>query len=324
MWYKPLNYSEPMQHFKDQWLKIWTGVDTLVYELQMTKSYAREIATRFQQMTLNTNTDMYTLWAIKDIEFISEYTQWPYSTTCTIRMHHEQFTIPAFQFHITTELSKLTVYWLTFRVCELFNLSYDVIMKHLLERYTLQLTGRIIRCDFRFDIHWITPQTFIDQLKKTQLEEFSKRTLETRVNQWQTNTIYIWNRKSRTCYVRVYNKYEDSKKKWKLAFYHDYSNPTTRIEFQMGSQFIWVLDLDGTIKKLLSYVGFPSERKWNYFVVNRSSEEYILDIQKYTTNWVNRTIKLMKNWIDLRQNCKEVNKSQDNYRIRVNLPQRLP
>lgn len=319
MWFKPVDYYKSIKHFQDLWYKVNKDIDTTVYGLDLTPHHSKTIVNEIYKYSLNTNAKYLRSTAFPEIVFLLDHQVSTYHSTINITMITDERTFKAFNLYLSTDVSKITCYGLFYRFCKIRGYDPQEILTYILNNFYIEWYSHIIRQDVAVDILGISTSHFYDHLE--QHNDLTKRTGRQFVNKWQLNTIEIGAKTSKTIYTRIYNKYEDNKNKGKLSMYRDYTNPTVRIEAQMWSQFLKWLTQQEIKEKVNSWLWFPSDWQGNYFISNRYWKDVIHDIEAYKTRWVNSTLKIMKNGIDLRGSCQYINRQQNRYRLRCNLPE---
>jgi len=330
---KTLNYATPINYFKKTDHTINTWLDFLSYAIEFNEVLVQHLRTMCVKYSANTNVEYFSVTEYKNLEFYSHSDhQSRFGYSINIHMQTDEFSIPAFQIYFNNDHIKFTIYWLTFRLQEKLWFDMNILMYSILSKYWIDEVSHLLRIDYKYDIFNIKPCEFYKRLKKNNItwskkdwtyenrfknRNIQKYELEYR-NKWtEIETLYIWSRDARFLFSRIYRKDIDSKKKWKDAFYQDYPNPTTRLEFQMGYKFIWTLSLSQAIEKLEKYIWFPSNFEWNYYLQKRYDPNAIINTEKYINRWINSTIKIAENWIDMRPAIKRVNKEQKKFYYRV-------
>lgn len=319
-----LNYSSTLNYYLKKWCKVNSGLDTVALVLPVNGNIYNHLSHQFFQYSENSNARYYSHPFFPNVDILETFDYKPIGQSIDIIFRTDEHFWKVAQIFWNNDGLKFTIYWLGFRWYEFYHweaneLAVNLFLR-LLEPYFLNTDHyRVARLDYRFDILWVYPTSIYSRIKKNNSWMFSNRNSTIITNKWVTNTIYIWSRKSKHCYSRIYNKYLDSEKKGKLDWYQDYINPTTRLEFQMGTDFTAKLWVSAIIEKLHKYIWYEDALfKWKYFVGRRVGPFILQNEQAYKTRWKNYTVKLLGNGIDLRDECDVVNMKQKKFKVRVN------
>jgi len=315
-----VNYNPIIKYAEKNKLRIESWIDTLVYMDYLKLDHFTLINSFIAKYTLNTN--------VKYLDF-SNWLKW-YVTFAqsdqflyaTLHLFNDEYSFPACQFTICQKehYVKSTFYWLFFRFCKLYNTDYELIKKDL-NIFDLPFS-RIARCDYAIDIIWMTVNKGLELLKKNKInaEKWLVRKNLKQIQYFEWNNIqthYIWNKKSKYAYVRLYDKTLDNKDKKKSNFYFDYDKQTLRIEWQFMTTFTSEHSILTILEKIKTRFWIANLYHWNFYEWKRYDKDKIANIHLTAQRWCNLTIKLAHNWYDLKNACEFINLNNDIIHLRV-------
>lgn len=291
-----------------------TWVDTCVFDLNLWLEKTQVFFANHKWYTKNTNNYYFELLNYPGLLFQATIQFDKYGLALNISIDSEEFpNFPACQFYynkattIVKWMTKATFYGLFFRFCELSKIDWRKLSQDItdhLEVWKNLQKCRVMRLDLKADIFHVTPWQFADRLRrynkrKNTILKKKSRTPPYYDKNWELETLYIGSRKSRFAYTRVYNKTRDTDKKEKTAFYFDYPNPVTRVEWQFGSQFIWEANVNELMMKIRTYLWYPAWHKGNYFVADRYDPTVIIKVEEYKQKRLKSWKKLIENGVPL-------------------------
>lgn len=239
---------------------------------------------------------------------VFDYKRW--WVTITINLQDDQFDFPFWQFYITKDQIKYSIYWNSFRWSRITWIDPIEILKIHFSKYKQDLKYYYItRYDYCIDFTNTLPKYIVKHVKYYNRKLNNAHKWRIYYKNWVEQTIYIdWSKDYVT--HRYYNKTDKINKDWLQDLYHDYDENTIRSEFQFWRDFTHGIDTTQIENKVLSRLSLLENWTWNekYFVRKRYSKNYITNILKYQQRRNNMTIKLLHNWCT----PQELNKYIDN------------
>lgn len=327
---QPINYYSTLNYFSKQGFTIIEWVDTIVFNLWLSQEEKQLLHEFSYVYPINSHQQLFTLEQFPWLTFTISFTHRNYpvrSLSLDISIHHDELTLSAMQIYLDHRVSRLTLYGLYFRFCELANIDHFLIFPILLQYVydqcgvvnNNQLFHNIYRLDYKYDIFGITPKQFYHELEKFNRGSLSQRNSYTYAKKWEIETIYIWQLKGLYHKTRIYNKDADTQKKWKQVYYFDYPDTVTRLEFEYKPHFIGDLTTQEIITKhkhhIWSFEKTSHVRSSPYFVGQRYDENIIINKEIFLKRLHNSTMKALKNSIDLTGIFNEINREQSIYTL---------
>ena len=309
---KLINYGSVVNYYKNKNYKVFSGIDYLSLDLCYTQEEKDLFRYEYNKLSQNSNEFYFTLPSFPWLNFKANLFYQSYFTRLEVTVSCDEFSaISIFQIFVNKDNSKATFTGQYFRYCELKNIPNrelaNLLLNHFDNFWWPRELGklRIIRWDFRIDIFWVTPNTVLSRIKKYNSRKCPNlsRKQSTFIDNWQIETHYIGSRKSKYVFCRIYNKFIDTMKKWKEMLYFNYPDPSTRLEWQTGSQFNGDLTLDDWLIKISSYIGVTDLYKWSYYIARRYDPNVIVNIENYYKNTEKQLDKLVYNKVDIRSMC---------------------
>lgn len=330
-----MNYRSTIDYYqynKKNPRTISSWVDTCVFDLNLWLEKTQTFFATHKLFTKNSNNYYFDIPRYNDLTFQATVQFDKYWLALNISIDSDEFpNFPACQIYynkattIVKGMTKATFYGLFFRFCELSNIDRRILAQDIADKLWLGnnlLKLRVMRLDYKTDIIGITPAQFYDRLynynrRKSTILKKKNRTPNYYDKNGELETAYIWSKKSRFAFARIYNKTRDTEKKEKTAFYFDYPDPVTRVELQFWSQFIGDCNLSQLMTKVFSYLGYPAWHKWNYFVADRYDPSVIIKVEEYKQRRLKQGKKLIENGVPLGELIIDLKEHEHNFHRRI-------
>lgn len=311
-WKKQLNYGSVLRYYQKNGNKIISWIDYLSLDLCYTDTQKELFCHTYNGFSTNSDEFNFKLDQFEWLKFKVNILYRSYFTRLEVTVSCDEFSpISIFSIFVNKTNSKAVFTGKYFRYCQLKSIPYRELGNLLINRFDDFSPNRdlwklrIIRWDYKVDVFGVKPNQVI-----TRLKDYNKRThpvlskkQSTFIDNWEIETHYIGSRQSKYIFCRVYNKFIDTAKKWNEELYFDYPNPTTRLEWQAGSQFNGDLTLDEWLIKLSSYIGVTNFHEWPYYIARRYDPDVIVNIERYYENTDKRLQKLIYNKVDITPLC---------------------
>lgn len=314
---KTINYDTIINYYEKKWCKIIKGIDTTVYDLQMTQEDYKDFKLDFQKFTINTSDRYFTLENYPWLEFKTTANSYKHWLSLNVSFTGSDIpTIEAIQIYANAKIQKLTIYGLFYRYCELAKMDRQQFYKDICKKlwYPVPKNEILHRWDLKIDIIGVSVNEFMKKLKNNN-RDIEKRIWLIYQKKWELETVYLWDKSSKYAFPRIYDKNKDTIKKWKQVFYEEYlKQPVTRIEIQCGSNFIWELNTEQRVNKVQSYIwDKKSTFKGNYYVWKRYDPNFILNTDYFDKRVLNTLLKASNSNHTLQPTFETVNKNQNKY-----------
>lgn len=317
--FTPIKYATTVNYFIKKKHTVLPGIDFLTLLHTWKPALIEAQKRRMKVFTANTNISYDEVDKFPGLFFWSVVTYQKFWLANTILLSNDEFTFPALQIYYWSKQIKITCYGLLFRFCEIYGIDRKEILYFFQEYYNLvSYDQSFSRVDYKRDFFNITPTVFVNHLKNNNRWSFDWRNIREFKKGNELETIEIGDRANKFSFIRIYNKTIDTKKKKKVQYYFDYTNPTTRFEVELGTKFIEKgMHIEEIIAKMYQYLWF-TKKIAPYYKSIRYDPNFIADTQAYLNDRVKRTTKLLVNNIDLRKAIKQINDDQQHYRLRIN------
>ena len=312
-----INYETIIKYYEKKWCTIKRGIDTIVYDLKMTDTEYKEFKTDYQRYSINSRDTYFTLKNYPWLEFKTTANTYKHWLSLNVSFTGSDIpTVEALQIYANAKVQKLTIYGLFFRFCELWEFDrqqfYQDICKHIW--YFVPKSQNQLRADYKIDIIGVSVNDFMEKLKNNN-RDIKKRISTIYQKKWDLETVYLWDKSSKYAFPRVYDKNKDTIKKWKEVFYEEYlKQPTTRLEIQCGSNFIWEMNTTQRLNKVQAYIWEKNSKfTWNYYVWKRYNPNTIISTDFFDKRYLNSTIKAAKSNHNLQPTLDIANKMQNKF-----------